>query len=179
MSKNKQIFYNWIRIKISLTKITKLPPIKEGEVWWCGMGQNVGVEINGKNQGFSRPVIVYKKLSRYGFLAIPLSTQPHQGNWYVSFHFQNRAQVAVLAQIRIISTLRLYNRMGVLSHGDFRKICHQFTLLYCKQKNTPSPRWIGQRVMSRIYFYYTTKSLKNINEFFAFRRHNDICLILL
>ena len=28
----------------------RLPAIKEGEIWWCAMGENIGVEINGKNE---------------------------------------------------------------------------------------------------------------------------------
>ena len=28
----------------------RVPAIKEGEIWWCAMGENIGVEINGKNE---------------------------------------------------------------------------------------------------------------------------------
>lgn len=60
----------------------------EGQIWWAALGKNVGVEINGKNKDFSRPVVEY----------------------------------AVLFQIRMMSVARLYNRMGKLSTGDFKKI---------------------------------------------------------
>lgn len=130
MDYTKQLFYRWIRLKIQLEQLAKLPPISEGEVWWCSIGKNIGIEINGKHNSFSRPVIIYKKLSRYGFLAIPLSTQLHQGSWYVPFTFQNKKQVAVLAQIRVISVFRLYDRMGVLSKGDLRQIKNSFLKLY-------------------------------------------------
>ena len=125
-----QIFDEWIEVKKELNSVKKYPHITEGEVWWCGIGKNVGVEINGKHGNFSRPVIVYKKLSIFGFLAIPLSTQYHTGSWYVNFNFKNKQQAAVLAQIRVISISRLYRRMGMLSKGDFNKIKDGFHKLY-------------------------------------------------
>ena len=68
----------------------KLRPIRNGEVWWVGIGENVGIEINGKSEYFSRPVLVLKKLSRFGFMGIPLTSQRHEGQWYVEFEFQGR-----------------------------------------------------------------------------------------
>ncbi len=35
----------------------------EREVWWCGIGINIGVEIDGKNSDFERPVLVVKKFN--------------------------------------------------------------------------------------------------------------------
>ena len=53
------------------TEPKKLPKISEGEVWWTAVGENVGVEITGKSGYFSRPVLVFKKLSHLGFMGIP------------------------------------------------------------------------------------------------------------
>jgi hypothetical protein len=50
--------------------------------------KNVGIEINGKGAVFSRPVVVYRKLSSNGFMAIPMSTQQKEGSWYVSVFFR-------------------------------------------------------------------------------------------
>lgn len=57
-------FVKWIILKEKLHNIGRLRTIHEGEIWWCAMGENVGVEINGKHDVFSRPVLVFKKLSR-------------------------------------------------------------------------------------------------------------------
>ena len=35
----------------------------EREIWWCSVGINVGVEVNGKNSKFERPVLVLKKFN--------------------------------------------------------------------------------------------------------------------
>lgn len=96
------------------------------------MGENVGVEINGKNEVFSRPVLVYKKLSRFGFMGIPLTSQPHDGDWYVSFTFRGKTSIAVLSQARTLSVLRLYRRMGTIPETDFAAVARRFNKLYLK-----------------------------------------------
>lgn len=42
-------FLKWIGLKEKLDSIQIKPPFfKEGEIWWCRIGENIGVEINGK-----------------------------------------------------------------------------------------------------------------------------------
>ena len=123
-------FNEWIELKKRLHDMDRLRAIHEGEIWWCAMGENIGVEINGKNEVFSRPVLVFKKLSRYGFMGIPLTSQEHEGNWYVSFIFQDKKQTAALAQARVISVARLYKRMGMLPNSDFELVKTGFSKLY-------------------------------------------------
>lgn len=125
-------FDEWIMVKKNLHFLEKIPKISEGEVWWCGVGENVGIEINGKSNYFSRPVLVFKKLSRYGFLGVPLTSQPHAGSWYIPFRFQGKDNVAVLAQIRTMSTSRLYSRMGKIDETDLARIRSGFRQLYCE-----------------------------------------------
>ena len=68
-------FDGWIRVKESLHFEGTFRSIKEGEIWWCSVGENVGVEVNGKQELFLRPVLIMKKLSRFGFMAIPLTSK--------------------------------------------------------------------------------------------------------
>ena len=65
-------FDNWNNVKKRISLKANLPPIKEGEVWWCAIGKNLGVEIDGKSWQFSRPIVIMKKLSRHSFMALPL-----------------------------------------------------------------------------------------------------------
>ncbi|MBQ3318689.1 type II toxin-antitoxin system PemK/MazF family toxin [Candidatus Saccharibacteria bacterium] len=115
-------FREWIELKERIHFSNSLPKIKEDDIWWCSFGENVGIEINGKNKLFSRPVFIYKKLSRFGFIGIPLTSQDKTGSWYVKFDFQNKPQTAVLSQIRTFSVSRLSSRMGRLDKSDARKI---------------------------------------------------------
>ena len=112
------------------TLAKKIPRITEGEVWWVAVGENVGVEINGKSEYFSRPVLVFKKLSHLGFMGIPLSTQEHGGSWYVNFRFQGKEVYAALSQAKTFSAARLYTRLGQVAEDDMEKVKNGFRNLY-------------------------------------------------
>ena len=119
---------DWFRVKEKLRNKNRVTGIKTGEVWWCGVGENVGVEINGKNATFERPVLVIKKLTRYAFVGIPLTTKNKTGSWYVHFRFHNKDQCAVLSQIKMMSVNRLYRRMGQIDDADMSAIKHGLRL---------------------------------------------------
>lgn len=124
-------FLEWIGLKEKIHKNNSVPPLfNEGEIWWCAVGENIGVEINGKGELFSRPVFVYKKLSKDGFLGIPLSTQKREGSWYVGITFKGENNTANLSQVRIFSSYRMYELMGLLDENDIQKIKAGFLRLY-------------------------------------------------
>ncbi len=103
---------------------------REGEVWWCGVGENIGIEINGKGSEFSRPVFIYKRFDSHGFMGIPLSTKIKYGTWYVSIMIKEYSGIAQLAQARVFSSARLYERIGILDEEDQVKIKSGFIRLY-------------------------------------------------
>ena len=109
-------------VKEKMHFVGSLPRIKEGEIWWYAAGENVGVEINGKNDTFSRPILILKKFGALSFLGIPLSTKEHTGSWYADFIFNNQKITAALSQIRLVGTSRLYNKMGQIPENDFVKV---------------------------------------------------------
>ena len=115
-------YSDWMILKEKIHKSGSVTKFSEGQIWWAALGKNIGVEINGKHRDFSRPVVIFKKLSHQCFLAIPLTSQPHSGTWYTEFAFRGKQEYAVLSQIRMLSVSRLCNRMGKLSTGDFKKI---------------------------------------------------------
>ena len=124
-------FLIWIGVKEKLHFQTSKPPFfKEGEMWWCHIGENVGSEIDGKGNFFTRPVVVYKKLGSETLLAIPTSTKSKTGSWYVSFRQGGVWETALLSQIRVISYKRLKEKIGTLDDRDFEKIRKGFRDLY-------------------------------------------------
>ena len=132
MSEEKR-FNEWIKLKERIHSVGRLPAISEREIWWVAVGENVGIEINGKSGRFSRPMLIYKKLSKFGFLGIPLTSQEHQGSWYIPFEFQEKMSYAALAQVRVVSVSRLYGEaIGQISKADFKAICEGFNSLYCQ-----------------------------------------------
>ena len=131
-------FLEWIGLKEKLHgNIHKLPLFKEGEVWWCSFGENIGIEVNGKGSKFSRTAIIFKKLSADGFFAIPLSTQIKSGTWYVPITHREIECVAVLSQARVLSAKRLLEKYGELNEKDIQTIREGFFLLYLGRKFVP------------------------------------------
>lgn len=119
---DEEIFDNWNLLKKKLNSKNKFPSILEGEVWWCSLGKNVGVEINGKNTNFTRPILIVKKLSSVGFIGVPLTSQIKSGSWYKKFNFLGKISSAALCQVKTISVLRLQSKMGEITDLELKKI---------------------------------------------------------
>lgn len=124
-------FVDWFTLKPKLEKRKNIPlSIKEGEIYWFHCGENIGAEISGKGQVYTRPGIIYKRLSYYLFLVIPTSTQVKKGSWFINFSANNKEQIACLHQIRIIDKKRIYKYLDTINNNDFQKIKEGFTSLY-------------------------------------------------
>ena len=127
-------FYSWTKLKIRLNNLRRTQNVKEGELWWAAVGKNIGIEINGKHENFARPVIVFRKLGYKGFLAIPTTTQLHEGTWYVPITVRDKVTRVVLSQVKIMSTSRLYKKIGILSKNDMTRVREGFEKLYLGKK---------------------------------------------
>ena len=131
-------FLEWIGLKERLhNKLPQAPHVSEGDIWWASVGENVGSEINGKSRLFSRPVVIYRKLSHGFYLVIPVTSQARTGNWYVPFRQGGKADTACLHQTRAIDYRRLSSRLGELDDEDFRRIIEGFYKLYFHKKIPP------------------------------------------
>jgi len=124
-------FLEWIGLKEKLHTQNNEPPLfKENEIWWCHVGENIGVEINGKSKDFTRPVLIFKKYDRYSFLGLPLSTKNKIGTWYAPIYFLGIPQVVVLCQSRVFDYRRLDRRMGELNTFEFSDVRKVFVALH-------------------------------------------------
>ncbi len=134
-------FKEWIGLKENLHNSNHIPPLfKEGEIWWCAVGENIGIEINGKSKDFTRPVLVFKKLSKEGFLGIPMSTKLKEGSWYVRVFQHNKEVTVMLSQMRVFSSSRLHSILSKLNSEDCSKVVYAFTKLYLiTNKKFPPP----------------------------------------
>ena len=130
----KKDFDGWIKLKKKLHYGGKVRVIKSGEIWWCAIGENVGSEICGKGEIFARPVLILRKLSKFNFIGVPLTSKNHKGSWYVGFEFRNKLQTAVISQIENISIYRLYNKIGEIPNSDLKLVEDGLVKLI---KNTP------------------------------------------
>jgi mRNA interferase MazF len=130
-------FLEWFGLKETLhEKQHRTPLVSERDIWWASIGENVGSEINGKSERFSRPVIIFKKLSHGFYFVIPTTTQAKEGSWFVPFVHKDKAMTACLHQARAIDYRRLSNKLGRLDTADYERVAEGFATLYV-DKNIP------------------------------------------
>lgn len=115
-------FDGWNSIKKSLDAQQRTLHFREGEVWWCSIGQNIGEESFGKGSNFRRPVLVLKKLSRNSCIILPITSKMRIGSWYHELHIGSQCRWAMIHQIRFISVNRLSNRQFTLAFSEFEEL---------------------------------------------------------
>lgn len=124
-------FLEWIGLKERLhSKNSKPPYVNEGDVWWVSFGHNVGSEIDGKSDRFSRPAIILKKFTSGFYFVVPTTTQAREGSWYVRFRQQGKDIWACLHQARPIDYRRFYSKLGRLDDSDFLNVKQAFRSLH-------------------------------------------------
>jgi len=124
-------FLEWIGIKKQLHVAKHIPPFfREGEVWWCHIGENVGNEINGKGERFTRPIYILKKYDKYSFLALPLTTKDKIGTWFCQIVFKDKKQTVVLSQGRVLDYRRLKEKTGEVSDAEKKQIHEAYVELH-------------------------------------------------
>lgn len=123
---------DWNELKKMLQRNAKTIPFREREIWWYAAGENLGSEINGKGERFSRPILIIRKYGATTFFGVPLSTRKATGFWYASVMVGNNEGCALLSQASSFSVFRLYERIDRLSEAEFNKICLKLGKLLLK-----------------------------------------------
>jgi mRNA interferase MazF len=112
----------WCKVKIILSEHSPDILFKEGEIWWCRIGMNIGHETYGKGVSFARPVLIYKKLSKDFFIGVPITSKKKEGTWFVPLVFNDKENCAILSQVRSFDGRRLIERMSVLGYTQFELV---------------------------------------------------------
>jgi len=87
------------------------------------LGQNIGVEINGKNEIFERPVLVIKRYNDQFSLIVPISSKIKEGKYYFQFtNYRGERNAIILSQIRAISNKRFIRKIGKLNSADYEDV---------------------------------------------------------
>ena len=126
-------YNNWNEIKITIENENIIVGFKERDIFYMNMGKNIGFEQDGKGENFVRPVVIIKGFNKNMFFGIPLSTNIKEGKFYYKFQFQKKDElvknIALLSQMRLFSTKRLLNKIGVISKEDFESLKNEFKSL--------------------------------------------------
>ena len=101
----------------------------EREVWWMYTGVNIGVEIDGKHELFSRPVIVVRKFNKDMALIVPTTAQDKKGNkYYLAIAGDdNKHYTVCLSQIRAISSKRLFRKIGTIDNASYYSLLEKLS----------------------------------------------------
>ena len=117
-------YRKWHKSKSEIEKVDEvLPYFREGEVWWCRLGANVGHEEDGKGESFSRPVLILKKFNQFVFWALPLSTKLKKNPYYLVCECDDKQiRAAMTSQLRLISSKRLTDKITIVNNRSFETI---------------------------------------------------------
>ena len=123
-------YNNWNKIKKEIANDNITVGFKNRDIFYMNMGKNIGFEQDGKGDNFVRPIVVVKGFNKYMFFGIPLSTKIKEGKFYYNFKFNKRDEIveniALLSQMRLFSTKRLLNKIGMMNIDDFNKMKNKF-----------------------------------------------------
>jgi mRNA interferase MazF len=118
----KKDFNDWNILKQKLDIKDNVPSFRKREIWWCHLGANVGDEENGKNESYSRPILIIKKFNNRIFWGLPLTTQIKENPYYHKIVFKEKEQCVMISQLRLCDARRLTVRIGKLPSYQFEKI---------------------------------------------------------
>lgn len=121
-------FDEWNSLKTAINNKSCQPLFfSERELWWCSIGVNIGIEIDGKNKLFERPILILKVLNRDMVWCLPITSSNKAGNkFYFDFKIGDQVYSINLGQMRTIDTRRLIRKIGCITKFDFE--CVKTTL---------------------------------------------------
>ena len=104
--------------------------LHEREVWWCAIGVNIGVEIDGKHDDFKRPVLLIMKFNGLMFWGIPLTPKAKENPYIVKAEHSKGVSYANFSQLRLWSSKRVLRKVGVISEESFAEVLKRLKNLF-------------------------------------------------
>ncbi|ALV24940.1 putative toxin-antitoxin system, toxin component, PemK family [Campylobacter iguaniorum] len=125
---NEDKFDKWNDIKKKTDK-QNIKNVSIGHIYWVGIGQNIGGEVYGKGDKFTRPVLVISKIQIKNYLnlfvGVPISSKLKKKTGFMYHKFEDSKgiqQVALLAQIRVFDTKRVISYNSKISDAKLKDI---------------------------------------------------------
>ncbi len=113
-------FDNWNIKKKEINSIDDSPFFNEGEIWWCSVGVNIDVEIDGKSNLFERPVLIIKKINYQSAWIVPI-TSTYRDSIY-QYSLKTISSYVSISQMRNISNKRLLRKVTRISMEEYAHI---------------------------------------------------------
>jgi mRNA-degrading endonuclease toxin of MazEF toxin-antitoxin module len=129
-------FWKWHDLKTKIERKDRSPLFHEAEIWWSSLGANVGVEEDGKNDLFERPILIFHKFNKDMFCGLPMSSVKKSGKYDYSIFVHGYERTILLSQIRTLSAKRLIRRAGKLQRKKFLRIA-RILAVFLENKTDP------------------------------------------
>ena len=116
-------FDNWNEKKKNIEELEIVDFYPKGrEIWWCSLGVNLGVEADGKEENFRRPVLILKAFNKEMSWILPLTSSNRENPFYHELVWGGQKSWLILSQIRTVSNKRLERKVGFAELEDFNKV---------------------------------------------------------
>jgi len=109
---------------------------REREVWWCAFGINVGVEMDGKNLFYERPILILRKINRTSAWILPLSSRLKKSTYF--YHLASLSSYVSLSQIKMIDTRRLLRKDSSISLQEYLEIIEKIKNILLHNETSPA-----------------------------------------
>ena len=121
-------YKNWSKVKARINNSEDRPTgYTERQIWWCNVGENVGIESDGKGPEFLRPILIIKKFGYMGFFGIPLTSQTKPNKpFYFPLNVKNKNGFLIFSQARTFDACRLRRKITEIDLNLFIKIKEKF-----------------------------------------------------
>ena len=96
--------------------------IRAGEIRWVSFGINIGSELDGKGDSFTRPGLIIHVIGHRLALIVPMSTKLKDVPGYFPFEWKGRTVALCIHQLRVVSQKRILSRKGRISHNRLKSI---------------------------------------------------------
>lgn len=115
-------FDKWNKQKQKIENEIRQINIRAGEIRWYSCGVNIGSEIDGKGESFTRPCIVLHVVGRMSALVVPLSSKKKDWAGRKSIYISEEEHFLCIDQIKIVSQKRILGRVKKIPGETLLKI---------------------------------------------------------
>jgi mRNA interferase MazF len=123
-------FDRWNNNKKEINEAKHKALFTPGDIYWCEVGVNVGSEIDGKGERFTRPVLVVGVFKQNLLFVIPLTSSYKKGNEYFHLLVEDKEASLCFHQAKTISKNRCGMRIERISKLKLQTIKNKFSEFY-------------------------------------------------
>jgi mRNA interferase MazF len=122
-------FTEWFQVKEKLESNSYIPVVMNGDIWSLHVGINLGSEIDGKGDRFTRPVYVLHRVSKESFIGIPLTSKQKDSIHRIGI--ENEESYLSFSQIKTFSSKRCKTLLKSLPDEEQKRIRTAFHKIFC------------------------------------------------